>query len=157
MARRCRQRHQAGPITDRAYRYRAASRPPPGKRICAFCGNRMHVEIGHVDGHEEDNRRANLVWTCRRCNVLCGNALRRAGLGRRTRQFNPRSEGAKSLGQWLTAVSAMKGESAAMDVSAAVDMIRMTPPERRSEFAEEIWRRRREHFGPTGRSDSVPF
>jgi hypothetical protein len=71
--------------------------------------------------------------------------MARAGLGRRTNQFNPQSQGAKSLRQWLTAVLSMKGESDAMDVAAAVEMIRATPPERRSDFAHQIWdiRRRR--------------
>jgi len=88
--------------------------------------------------------------------VRGANTLRAAGLGRPTRQFNP-PQGARSLGQWLTAVTSMKGESNAMPVAAAVEMIRATPPERRSEFAREIWERRRVQYGPTGRSDSVPF
>jgi hypothetical protein len=71
-------------------------------------------------------------------------------------RFNP-AVGARSLGQWLTAVTSMKGESDAMPVAAAVEMIRATPLERRSEFAREIWDRRRAHYGPTGRGDSVPF
>jgi hypothetical protein len=84
--------------------------------------------------------------------------FKRLGLGRRTKQLNPASEkGATSLGQWLTAVMSMKGESDAMPVAAAVTMVRRTPPERRSEFAHEIWSRRRERYGPSGRSDSVPF
>jgi hypothetical protein len=83
--------------------------------------------------------------------------LRRAGLGRLTRQYNPASEGAASLGQWLTAVLSMRGESDAMTVPAAVEMIRATPPERRSEFAEQIWERRRARYGPTGTGNSVPF
>lgn len=72
------------------------------------------------------------------------------------RQFNP-ATGARSLGQWLTAVMSMKGESDAMPVAAAVDMIRATPPATRSRFAQEIWDKRREHHGRTGRSDAVPF
>ena len=84
--------------------------------------------------------------------------MKRAGLGRRTRQFNPAAEGARSVGQWLTAVMSMKGESDAMTVPAAVEMIRATPAERRSQFAEEIWRKRRTHWGAqTGSSDSIPF
>jgi hypothetical protein len=62
----------------------------------------------------------------------------RLRIGRRTRQYNP-SLGAKSLGQWLTAVMSMKGESDAMSVPVAVEMIRATPPTKRSEFAREIW------------------
>lgn len=34
----------------------------------------------------------------------------------------------------------MKGESAAMRVAAAVETIRVTPPQKRSEFTREIWK-----------------
>src|ERR1700686_4341389 len=103
------------------------------------------VEIGHVDGREENSNPANLFWTCRACNVRCANTLRRAGLGKLTRQYNPGRQGARSLGQWLTAVLSMRGESDAMPIAAAVQMIRATQPNRRSEFASEIWERRRQH------------
>ena len=143
-------------MTDRALRYRANVCPPPGQRICALCGSTRNVEVGHVNGHEEDNGPENLIWTCRACNVRCGNALRNAGIGRRTRQYNP-ADGAQSLAQWLTAVFSMKGESDAMSVADALAIIRATPPERRSRFAKEIWSHRRQHYGSTGRGDSVPF
>jgi hypothetical protein len=108
-----------------------------------------------VDGLEENTAPENLFWTCRSCNVRSALALKRAGIGRRTRQFNPASAGARSLGQWLTAVTAMKGESTAMTVPDAVAMIRTTPPVRRSEFARQIWALRRKHG--TDRPDEVPF
>jgi hypothetical protein len=88
--------------------------------------------------------------------VLCANALRRAGIGRKTRQYNPASDGAKTLGQWLTAVTSMKGESSDMAVQNAVTMIHATPLETRSRFAKEIWRLRRAH-GTDGRAREVPF
>jgi hypothetical protein len=65
------------------------------------------------------------------------------------------AEGATSLGQWLTAVMSMKGQSTEMTVPAAVEMIRATPPARRSEFANEIWAKRRERG--TDRKEEVPF
>jgi hypothetical protein len=83
------------------------------------------------------------MWSCRRCNTRIGIVMARAGMGRRTVQFNPQAQGAKSLGQWLTAVLSMKGESQAMDTAAAVEMIHATPPQRRSEFAYQIWEIRR--------------
>ena len=141
----CAQRWRAptGDVSDRALRYRARKCAPPGPRICAFCGARESIDIHHINGLEEDTEPVNLVWACRSCNVRAGIAMKRAGLGRKVRQFNPQSQGAKSLGQWLTAVLSMKGESDAMDTAAAVDMIRATPPERRSEFAQRIWEIRR--------------
>jgi hypothetical protein len=112
------------------------------------------VEVGHVNGHEEDSSPDNLLWTCRRCNVRCANALRHAGLGRLTRQYNPVSEGAPNLGAWMNAVLSMKGDPGGnMPVSEAVAMIRATPPQDRSEFAKEIWNRRRRR----GTDTSVPF
>jgi len=112
--------------------------------------------VGHVDGEERNTAPHNLMWTCRSCNVLCGNALRRAGVGMKTRQYNPQSQGATTLGQWLAAVTSMKGNSDAMSVDAAVAMIHATPPEARSGFAKEIWSLRRAH-GTDRRSGEVPF
>jgi hypothetical protein len=144
----------AGPdVTDRALRYRANANPPPGPRICSLCGSKRNVEVGHVNGHEEDSSSDNLVWTCRRCNVRCGNTLRKAGLGRLTRQYNPGATGAGNLGQWMNAVMSMKGDGGTMTVADAVATIRATPPEDRSVFAKEIWQRRRR--GGTDRI--VPF
>ena len=108
-----------------------------------------------MDGHEENTAARNLFWTCRSCNVLCSNALKRAGLGRRTRQYNPQGGGAKTMAQWLSAVMSMKGQSDQMPVEAAVAMIHATPPEARSRFAREIWRVRRSR-GTDGRGE-VPF
>lgn len=89
--------------------------------------------------------------------MLSANALRAAGIGRLTQQYNPTRQGAESVGQWLTAVTSMKRLSNAMSVAAAVEMIRATPPGRRSEFARAIWETRRARYGSTGRSDEVPF
>jgi hypothetical protein len=118
-------------------------RPPPGERICAFCGSRRDIGVAHINGHEEDNEPANLAWSCRSCNGKMAHALKRAGLGRRTAQYNP-SPGAQSLGAWMAAVASMKGESDQMSVADGVAMIRATPDWRRSAFAQEIWDRRRQ-------------
>jgi hypothetical protein len=147
-----RTRPKEGKVTDRALRYRANADPPPGPKICALCGSKRNVEVGHVDGHEENSSPDNLMWTCRSCNVKSGNAMRRAGLGRLTRQFNP-AVGADTLGAWLNAVMSMKGDGGTMAVADAVAMIRATPPEDRSRFAREIWSRRRQH----GTDKTVPF
>jgi hypothetical protein len=110
--------------------------------------------VGHISGDERDTSPENLIWNCRACNTRLEVVFKKAGIGRRTRQFNPpESEGARSLGQWLTAVMSMKGESDAMTVPAAVEMIRATPPEQRSQFAGEIWQRRRDR----GTDKQVPF
>ena len=102
------------------------------------------LQVHHLNGREDDGEPRNLLRACRSCNQRADRALKAAGLGVRTRQYNPAAEGARSVGQWLTAVMSMKGESDAMSVPAAVEMIRATPAARRSEFAREIWRIRRQ-------------
>jgi hypothetical protein len=77
-------------------------------------------------------------------------AMARKGRGVRTVQYNP---GAVSAEQWALAVLSMKGESDAMPVDAAVEMIRKTPAKRRSEFAREIVRHK--HLGRRASSDLV--
>lgn len=136
-------------VTDRALRYRANANPPPGEKRCAFCGVANGIEVGHVDGHEENCRPENLIWTCRSCNVRCANTLRSAGIGRLTRQYNP-DGGAQTVAQWVTAVMSMKGLSDAMPVREAVQMIRETPASRRSIFARHIWNNRRKRSNPEG-------
>jgi hypothetical protein len=142
-------------ITDRAFRYRAQASAPTTEKSCAYCGAKRgaSIDVGHVDGHEENNDPQNLIWTCRPCNVAAGNTLRAAGLGRVTNQYNggrrsnpAKKAGAQSLGQWIQAVGAItphqdrgeRGLVSDMDVRAAVQMIRDTPQSRRSKFAAEL-------------------
>jgi len=110
--------------------------------------------VAHVDGNESNEAPHNLGPTCRSCNAKVAHVMKRHGVGRRTRQYNPRggSEGAHTLGQWMAAVMSMKGESDQMSISDAVAMIHATPASDRSRYAREIWRIRREHG--TGRTDS---
>lgn len=147
-------------LTDRALRYRANAEPPPGEKICAFCGSRRFVEVGHIDGHEENTNPRNLIWNCRACNTQMGMHFKRRGAGRRTHQYNP-SGGAKTLGAWINAVMSMKGESQAenaMSVRDAVQLIHDTPHSRRSRFAEELYElRRRKGTAPPRGGWDVPF
>lgn len=103
----------------------------------------------------------NLGLTCRSCNAKVAHVMKRHGMGRRTRQYNPRGEGAQTLAPWMAAVMSMKGESDQMPVDAAVEMIHATPASDRSHFAREIWRLRREHGTAEGErreyTDEVPF
>lgn len=128
-------------VTDRALRYRAQAEPPEGEKRCGYCGSTRNVEIEHINGREEDNSAENKMWACRSCNTKKGIALRNAGVGRRTAQYNP--GGARSVGQWTLAVMSAKGDSDAMSVRDAVAMIRATSQRKRSEYAQEIWDRRR--------------
>ena len=165
-------------ITDRALRYRAQNAIPPGEKRCVFCGgkpkaskSRPGLEVAHLDGHEENNSPDNLAWTCRPCNVLVGNALRKAGMGRKTVQFNPtKSGGAANVGEWVQAVGAIGfiprkgakyagsnyGISSAMSASDAVAMVKATPHNRRVKFAAQL-RRHNPFFSPSLRaSDMTP-
>ena len=128
-------------MTEQAYRYRANATPPPGERICAFCGSTNDVGVAHINGHEEDNDPANFAWSCRSCN------------GKMAHVFKRRL-GQERGGAWMAAVESMCGESDQMSVADAVAFIRATPDWQRSAFAQEIWQRRRERG--TDRT-GVPF
>lgn len=106
--------------------------------------------MGHLDG-QENGELENLLWNCRAFNTRLGVVFKRLGIGRRTRQYNP-SEGAKSLAQWVSAVTSLHG-SGPMNVEGAIALIRVTPSERRSQFAKQIWRLRQHGTDKTG----VPF
>jgi len=64
--------------------------------------------------------------------------MAKAGRGRRTRQFNP---GAETLAEYVSA--AVEHQRGTRDAGGLV--IHETPPEVRSRFAKEIWKRRRKH------------
>jgi hypothetical protein len=98
------------------------------------CGSNRNVEVGHLDKHEENTRPVNLVGNCRSCNTELGVLFKHLGIGSRTRQLNPKAQGARDLAQWLTPVVSMKGESSQMSVPEAVAMVRTTPTEDRSAF-----------------------
>ncbi len=136
-------------LTDRAKRYRAQEHVPAGEP-CFACGNPVARDIAHVNGKESDGEPKNLSRTCRSCNVTMGNVLRKAGLGKKTAQYNP---GATSLGAYLSAIQVMKGEVSG-DVGAAVELVRETSAAKRSSFAREIWRTRRDRYGKTGRQNA---
>jgi len=144
-------------VTDRALRYRAntADRRPEGPRICVFCGSDQNVEVGHLDGHEENSEPQNLVWNCRSCNTRLGHIFKTLGIGRRTRQYNPETQGAQSYEQWATALDALKGGNLFMSVAAAVDIIHATPPEDRSYYQRQIWRIRKQKYGESGTYKSM--
>lgn len=139
-------------VTDRALRYRANSpdRRPADPRECTFCGSKENVEVGHLDGHEENEDPRNLVWNCRSCNTRLGHIFKTLGIGRRTRQYNPETQGAQSYEQYATALDATKGGNLFMSVAAAVDIIHATSPEDRSYYARQIWRIRKQRYGEGG-------
>ena len=74
--------------------------------------------------------------------------MARAGQGRRTRQYNPPATGAASLGEYVSALRILHGEIDG-DFEKARQTIHNTPASRRSEFAKEVWRRRKR--GQSGR------
>ncbi len=141
-------------LTDRAKRYRAQEHVPKSLP-CFACGNPKARDVAHLNGEESDGSPINLSRSCRSCNVKMGNTLRKAGLGTKTVQFNPGDRGASSLGAYLSAIQVMKGETPG-NVAAAVRTVQATSAGRRTSFAKQIWRTRRERYGATGRSNS-PF
>jgi hypothetical protein len=139
-------------VTDRALRYRANTpeRRPAGPPQCVFCGSSDNVEVGHLDGHKENDNAQNLVWNCRSCNTRLGHIFKTLGIGRRTRQYNPETQGAQSYEQYALALTALQGGNLFMTVPAAVEIIHATRPEDRSYYARQIWRIRKERYGEGG-------
>jgi hypothetical protein len=151
-------------LTDRAKRYRAQRAIEQPDTRCVYCGSPSARCVDHINGFEDDLAPDNLARACQSCNTAKGLLFARLGIGRRTRQFNPkaRAAGARSLAQWVMAVISIKGHGP-LPVDESVDMIRATPPAERSYYASEIWRRRRAR-GTAGRprarrhpEDEVPF
>jgi hypothetical protein len=126
-------------LTDRALRYRAVASSLLGPKRCGYCGSRRNVGVDHIDGREENGAGRNLMYACKSCNTAKGFAFRRAGLGRRTVQFNP-ADGrpARTINQWMLAGLSVCGRSDAMGVREAAEMIAATSPARRAEFAAEM-------------------
>lgn len=122
-------------VTDRALRYRANQAiPEDAPQVCSFCGS-SDVEVGHIDGREENSGPENLTWTCRPCNVRCANTLRAAGAGRLTNQFNP--AGARSAQHYRNAVETLLGLSRAMGVRGAIETMQGTSHHKRAEYAHK--------------------
>jgi hypothetical protein len=117
--------------------------------------------VAHIDGDESNIAAWNLGLTCRSCNARVAATMKRHGVGRRTKQYNPKGEGARTVAQWMAAVMSMKGESDQMPVDEAVAVIHATPSEDRSAFAREVWSLRRQHGtarrGSQSHSEEIPF
>lgn len=160
-------------ITDRAKRYRAHHpdvRPLPPKR-CNFCGSGRNVVPNHVDGNESNGAANNLMWACKSCNGIVGHRLRKAGLGKLTRQFNPvaqrslkgirRGTRRELLREYGNAIKVMRGDFEG-NISHAIATIQSTPREVRSAYTAKTWPIRKSLYGPSGRQMSlglseVPF
>lgn len=116
--------------------------------------------VGHIDGDESNTVKENLAWTCRPCNSRVAVNMKRVGIGRRTKQYNPgkKATGAKSAQEFGLMAGIMRGDIEG-DPAVAARIIAETPPKKRSRFVEEIWEVRKKLYGPSGRKDggSVPF
>ena len=134
-------------LTDRAKRYRANSPDvrPGGRRACLFCGRAQNVGVHHLDGNESNGAPDNLAWGCKSCNAALAYAFKAHGLGKRTRQYNPRGGGAETLGQYAWAIGNIcRHADQARGLCSpsndpltleAVELIRATPAARRRQFA----------------------
>lgn len=76
-------------ISDRAKRYRANQETSDWPQVCMFCGSTQYLEVDHLDGFEENGEPENLLILCKSCNQKKSQVYLKAGLGRRTVQYNP--------------------------------------------------------------------
>ena len=152
-------------ITDRAKRYRAntaAAGADISRQHCCYCGATNPRDLDHVNGREADSDPSNLVPACRSCNAGKGALFARLKIGKKTAQYNPAGAGAATLAQWTAAVLSITPHDPAkkrygagpMEVADAVQLIRDTPPARRSKFGAMLSHRRAR--GGRGK-DEVPF
>lgn len=156
----------ASEVTDRALRYRAWHPDviPLGRQQCTFCGSAQNVLPHHVDGDETQTVRENLVWACKGCNGSVGHRLRKNGIGRLTKQFNPakkRAAGSRAdqMKAYQFAILTMRGKIDG-DVAEAVRTIKATPAAVRSEYTRRMWPIRRERYPEThgrGGQTEIPF
>ena len=163
----CGGRKPASQVTDRALRYRANSDEckPEGPQRCLWCGARRfkdrgtEIQVAHIDGDETNTNPENLAWSCRSCNQKVAAAMKKAGVGRRTKQYNPlRRSGISDWREFAEALAITRGDAIG-DLQQAIQRIHDTPMSRRSELQQDIWRRRKQLYGPSGRKDggAVPF
>ena len=149
-------------ITDRAKRYRANQKDvrPPAPRQCYFCGRRRNVGVHHIDGNEDHGEARNLGWACKRCNGKIAHWMKKAGIGKRVRQFNPAKRAGGSRRQVMqaygNAIKVMRGEFDG-DIGAAMATIYATPPSVRSAYTSRSWPVRKQMYGPSGRQGELPF
>jgi hypothetical protein len=149
-------------ITDRAKRYRA-NHPdcvPAGPKKCLYCSSGRNVVVHHLDGNEDNGRRSNLAFACKRCNTRIGLAHKRAGKGKRTRQYNGSKITAQQYAWAVTQICRKRDEAKGKcsrsndaEVLEAVALIRATPASLRRQFAESARRAR----SRGGRGSEVPF
>lgn len=132
-------------ITDRAKRYRAQG-AVTGPKKCAICGKGGKLDVMHLDGNESNGEKRNLAYGCRSCNVKLAHGFKRAGAGKKTRQYNPGS-GVPSFAQYAWAVS--NHSKGAHDEGGAI--IHATPKRKRVEYAKRIAGIK------DSRRESVPF
>lgn len=148
-----------GKVTDRAKRYRANQEGalPAAPRRCNYCGGKKNVIVHHVHGSEDQGETA---WACRACNTRLGLWMKRAGIGKRTRQFNPSGTPITDYSHYMWSISVARGYVAG-DVDQAWADVLATEPELRSRWTRESWGARKAIYGyrggQVGRPADVPF
>jgi len=144
-------------LTDRAKRYRAQATITQPERRCIYCGappaRGRRLDVEHINGREDDSSPANLAYACRSCNTRKGAWFALAGRGKKTRQYNPQGKPIATLAAWMEAVKRLHGGDSTFTLADAIASVRATPADQRSDFAREIWRRRRAR----GTARPVPF
>lgn len=154
----CIRTKKSGQVTDRAKRYRANQEDalPAGPRRCNYCGVKKNVVVHHVQGTEDQ---ADTTWACRSCNTRLGRWMKRVGIGKRTRQYNP-GKAIPDYSHYMWSIGVARGVIQGDADQAWADIL-ATDPELRSRWTRESWGARKAIYGPrggeVGRPAEVPF
>lgn len=131
-------------VTDRAHRYRANKVldqiPATHRNRCHFCGVagfNVPLMPGHIDGHEENNEPWNISPTCRSCNSSVGANFARAGIGRRTRQFNP-TQPIRTASEYRRVIDVFSGSGDLDELRAAIAKLQATSHAQRNRLSREL-------------------
>jgi hypothetical protein len=123
-------------VTDRALRYRATAQPPPGERRCCLFGFTRNVEVGHVNGHEEDSSPANLFG--RAVRATCDAGIRCVAPDSAASRINTihHRKALPISARGLTSSQPQRRSGRKHGGKRTIAMIRATPPAQRSRFAK---------------------
>jgi hypothetical protein len=109
--------------------------------VCHYCGAEAdRLDLEHIDGREENSDPENLAWACRSCNTMKGANFAEEGIGRLTRQYNPKGKPARSVEEYARAVGALMGANRRQAPGRAIATVQATSAGDRARYARQLRR-----------------